>query len=253
MAQIFIGTVLLERNRWTSDKQPSYRVSEWMHRFAADGFDGMELWENHAAPEELTALADGPLPVAVFNSYAGMNDAETFRRQQSAEQTVRLLAPAVKFNVGADPALWDAYLANAGIWLQQMPSQTRLLCECHGGTVLETPEAARRAFAVWDNTRFGAIIHPFYDLDGLRAWFRALGPQVIAHSHVQTRAEDGTWLVLEDRAAHVKEALHIMREEGFQGTYTLEFTRGTATPEETIEGLYASALRDLAFLREALA
>ena len=54
--EIYIGTILLERNRWTRDKKPTCLVSEWIPRFKEAGFDGMELWENHAALASSTEL-----------------------------------------------------------------------------------------------------------------------------------------------------------------------------------------------------
>ena len=50
--KIYIGTILLEVNRWTAGKEPSYLVSEWVERFAEAGFDGMELWQFHAPPDD---------------------------------------------------------------------------------------------------------------------------------------------------------------------------------------------------------
>lgn len=48
-ARVLIGTILLEPNRWKPGKLPSFRVSQWLDRFADAGFAGVELWENHAA------------------------------------------------------------------------------------------------------------------------------------------------------------------------------------------------------------
>ena len=75
--RIYIGSILLEKSRWSADKTPTYRVSEWTERFADVGFDGVELWEYHAtlcSPEELTALEAPRCPVAIFNSYASLDD-----------------------------------------------------------------------------------------------------------------------------------------------------------------------------------
>jgi len=103
---IYIGTILLERNRWSPGKVPTYQVSEWMDRFKRDGFDGMELWENHAAlcsDDELARLEQAPLPVVVFNSYAGLGDGGLPEREQATRLANRLGARAIKFNVGNVP------------------------------------------------------------------------------------------------------------------------------------------------------
>ena len=62
--EVLIGSILLEVNRHRSGRTPTYRVSDWLERFREAGFDGVELWENHAtaAPEEeVQALAASPL------------------------------------------------------------------------------------------------------------------------------------------------------------------------------------------------
>ena len=44
--QCYIATVCLDRNRWGT-REPSFAVSDYLDRFASDGFDGIELWEYH--------------------------------------------------------------------------------------------------------------------------------------------------------------------------------------------------------------
>ena len=69
--KIYIGTVGLDRTRWGS-RQPSIMVSDWLSRFKADGFDGVELWEFHFAradEREQERLVAEAAPVAVYNSY----------------------------------------------------------------------------------------------------------------------------------------------------------------------------------------
>ena len=41
--RIYLGTVLLERNRWTPDRIPTFKVSEWAASIRAAGFDGVIL------------------------------------------------------------------------------------------------------------------------------------------------------------------------------------------------------------------
>ena len=43
-----------------------------------------------------------------------------------------------------------------------------------------------------------------------------------------------------------------MRDEGFEGSFTLEFTKGTGEPDESIEGLWQAALADLHSLQGLL-
>jgi sugar phosphate isomerase/epimerase len=256
-SQIYIGTVLLELNRWTREKLPTFSVSDWIPRFQAAGFDGIELWENHAmlaGPAELTALEASPLPVRVFNSYVGFEDTpeSVSRREEVAGAADRLRAAGVKFNVGRDPRLRETYIRNAVEWQKRLPADCRMLCECHSGTILEGLDAAAAAFGDWTDSRFQAIVHVFPLAPGdLRKWFAALGPRT-THAHVQFADENGVRMRLNKRPAPVRECLRVLEGEGFRGSFTLEFTEGTRTPGENIEDLFRNAAEDLSFLRENL-
>lgn len=254
--EIYIGTVLLERNRWARGKKPTYLVSEWLARFAQAGFDGIELWENHAAlasPDELTALQESAFPVAVFNSYTAFGASDEPSRQEAARLATILKARGLKFNLGAEAAQKDLYVRNALTWKGQLPPGTRLLCECHAGTIMEDPQVAKKVFDVWEDEAFQAIVHPFTtDSATLRQWFSHLGPR-ITHAHVQLRDASGAVQRLERQPEVVKDRLHIMKEEGFSGSFSLEFTEGTSSPDESPEMLFSSALADLQCLRALLA
>jgi len=239
---IYIGSILLERNRWAPGKRPSYRVSDWGERFVQAGFDGVELWENHlllAPPEEQEVLLRLPCPVRIYNTYVAFDDAAAPDRQRAAEWIARLGAVGVKYNLGKDPAQRAAEMRNLRAWEAELPATCQLLCECHAGTVLEEPEAARRFFDEAGLTRHGIIVHACgEELDRLRRWLGLFGAEV-AHVHVQTRGETDPL-----------PRLHMLKEAGFRGSFTLEFTRGTAEPDENMEALFAEALEDLRFLRE---
>ncbi|MGD8238086.1 MAG: TIM barrel protein [Armatimonadota bacterium] len=253
--EIYIGTILLEPNRWSRPKTPTYRVSEWLDRFREAGFDGMELWEYHATlcqPEELAALEASSFAASIFNTYCDFDDASEADRRRAAEMTNRLGAAGVKFNVGRAPELRDAYLRNLRAWAELLPDDCRLLCECHGGTIIEEPAAAASFFEEVGDSRVEIIVHCFAaELDRLREWLRTFGSKV-THSHVQLRDDDGNAVRVDRDPAHVKEALHIMREEGYTGSFTLEFTEGTRAPDENMDDLWQAALADLHFLRESL-
>jgi len=251
--EIYIGTILLELNRWGSPKTPTYKVSEWLNRFREAGFDGMELWEYHAtlAPrEELALLEAVEFPVSVFNTYCDFDDASESDRKQAAEMIKRLEAGGAKFNVGKDPALRDEYIKNLRTWSASLPEDCRLLCECHGGTIIQEPSNAAKFFEELDSERYQIIVHCLMqDLEILKEWFRAFGTSV-THAHIQMTDGNNKRAGLSNNPAHVKEALHIMREEGYRGSFTLEFTAGTQSPDENIGDLWQAALSDLHFLRE---
>lgn len=245
--RIYIGTILLEPNRWSPGRLPSYPVSEWLDRFAQDGFDGMELWENHAAKcsaTELARLEQSRLPVVVFNSYAGMRADNGIERERSAGLANRLKATAVKFNLGNDRALGPQYANNAMAWARTMPHVTRMLCECHAGTVMEDLATAQAIYETWNDGRFQAIIHAFgADEEQVRDMLRRLGPRIVTHAHVSMGGHT---------PASVERRVQLLRDLGFEGSFTLEFTEGTGKGNENREQMYGRALRDMELLRTVL-
>lgn len=251
--KIYIGSILLEMNRWTKGKQPTYRVSEWTQRFTEAGFDGTELWQWHATrcdDAERAALAAGPCPVAVFNSYAAFDAGGADDRTGGAALTRALGAKAVKFNVGSEPAERAEYIANLQQWRGVFDDDVILLCECHPGTIIEDAAAAKALFDDADVPGIGVIVHAFNRFDTLAEWMDTFGPMV-RHAHLQMR--DDPRVIRFDRKPDVAaEAIGIMRSAGFDGSYTLEFTEGTLADDESIDMLYANALADLALLEELL-
>ena len=250
---IYLATVCLERNRWAS-RQPSFPVSAWLGRWAADGFDGLELWENHyllADPAEQARLQQHAAPLAIFNTYAGFasSPAESQQRAAAATALTRLQAAAVKYNLGPDPARLAEYRANLLAWADQLPPGCRLLCECHPGTVLEKPQAAAAFFAELDPQRFATIAHVNADPTALEPWLVALGSRV-QHLHLQLReaASDPATLSGQESLAAVAALLQAHR---FQGSASIEFTRGIGRQEQ-IETLYTHARADLAWARAHL-
>jgi sugar phosphate isomerase/epimerase len=247
---IYIGTILLERNRWSPGKAPTYRVSEWMDRFKRDGFDGLELWENHAAlcaDDELARLEQAPLPVAVFNSYAGMGDRGLPERGQAARLANRLGATAIKFNVGNVPEDQAEYARHALVWADSMPRVARMLCECHPGTIMEDLATARATYDRWNDGRFHAIVHAFSEPEEmLIAKMSLLGPRIVTHVHAALGAHTA------ETNARVHRRIGILRDLGFAGSFTLEFTQGTGEPGEDREIMYERALRDLELIRKVL-
>jgi len=245
---IHIGTVLLEPNRWTAEKEPSFCVSDWLERFAEAGFDGVELWQNHALKadeRERRALADATLPIPVFNSYASFSEEGRELRAATVDWVKQLGCRALKFNVGKDPDLVKQELNTAREWAGEMPG-VQLLCECHGGTSLEDPETAARVLA--DYPEIGIIVHPFTD-PKLPDWVRLFGKRVM-HAHSQFVDKDWRRTRLREQPALVRERLRILWDVGINGSMSIEFTAGVAAPPEDCEQLFSAACDDMNFLRE---
>ena len=114
-----------------------------------DDVDGLELWGPHAISAsgvEVDRLARSDPPVRVFSSYASWDEPDTTDRDDAAAWASRLGAVAVKFNVGGSPDALDDYLGRLRAFDRAVSDGTRLLCECHGGTVAEDPDVAAALF-----------------------------------------------------------------------------------------------------------
>lgn len=252
---IYLGTVLLEKNRWTADKTPSFKVSEWSPRIAAAGFDGLELWENHiaaAAPAEQIALRSVRPRVAIFNTYVTFDDAGAAGRERAARLITDVRPDAVKFNFGNETSLVSRYVDNLRAWRARLPTGCRLLCECHGHTVLETPARAAEILRPLDFP-VDIIVHAFgIDENELSAWCSFFG-RSLTHIHAAWNVPGEGFKQLDGDAARNRARLEVLRTAGFTGTITVEFTAGVAQPDENIDRLLATATSDLLFLRHALA
>ncbi|MBN1675058.1 MAG: hypothetical protein JXR37_28715 [Kiritimatiellae bacterium] len=253
--RVYIGTILLERNRWSS-REPSFLVSDWARRMADAGFDGIELWENHAlktSPDERRRLKASPCPVVIFNSYAGCADAERAQREQAARMARFFSAAGMKYNFGDDKEKHAEYACNVKRWREALPDAFRLLCECHGRTSVEEPEVAAETFDALGDGGYEAIVHAMDRDEGrLRRWFECLGAR-ITHAHVQLRAAPPAKpavMRLSQDPEFVKERVALLRELGFRGSWTLEFTEGMHAAD--IGQLFENAVADISFLRECL-
>lgn len=246
--QIYLGTVLLENNRWGEGRTPSFKVSDWTQRIADDGFDGLELWENHALladKEELERLRNGPCPVKIFNAY-DVGESETLESRRRIAQMCSLLgAEGMKYNFGKNPERRDEYIRNFQEFREMFPESFRFLCECHRGSGMEDAELAAETFAQFEGKGFEAIIHGLdNDEATVRERFAAYGDR-ITHIH-GFMSKQG--LMLED---DLRRRLDLLGELGFSGTFTIEFTEGVRDGR-TMEELYQNALRDYHLLRKCL-
>ncbi|MEQ8841492.1 MAG: hypothetical protein RIB98_10955 [Acidimicrobiales bacterium] len=252
MTEILLGTIVLEPNRWfgvTQDTWATTRVSDWLDAIAAAGFDGIELWEPHfrdADATEQQAILDHPLPIAVYNTYVGFDDDDDADRYAAAETVLRTGARKVKWNTGAerDDGAADGYAARLERWAALLPG-VELVCECHDGSAMDDPAVAARVLAAGSN----ALVHTHDDLDLLRAKFAAYGER-ISHVHVNHLFTGSPKLA--DIRDELTAKIALVRELGFDGTWTLEFVHGTGGDHDAPDPMLAQAVEDLAVLRELL-
>jgi sugar phosphate isomerase/epimerase len=252
MAEILIGSILLDVNRWGNPKDPTYEVSAWTERFREAGFDGIELWEYHAtlcSDAERERLIASTFPNALYNMYSEFDDASQAGRKSATEMITKLGSRGVKFNVGKNPALRAEYQKNLRAWRESVPDACTLICECHPGTIVEDPEAAKDFFDELGMGGWEVMVHCFIpEQDVLKRWFDQFGKK-ISQAHVQMQDEERNILRLDEDPGRARSALKLMYEAGFSGAYTIEFAKGTREPGENMVDLWAAAKADLEFLR----
>lgn len=256
---VLMGTVALEPNRWATvdpSGEPLTDVVEWLDAIAAAGFDGLELWERHLPVEsnEAATLLAAPLPLTVFNSYISFDDADPSQRVAVAQQVARCGSQAVKYNVGADPTLLDASAERVRTWLDLLPPDTAVLCECHEGTATaDDPAAAARFFdAIGEADRVQGIVHTHEGADELRAKFDAYGDRI---THIHVNYLDLSILSappLAERRADLEATARLLDDLGFAGSWTIEFVQGLLTDHDQPGPLLDQAAADLAVLRDVL-
>ncbi len=258
-ACVLMGTVALEPQRWVrgvADAQLS-PMSPWFGPLAAAGFDGIELWERHAvsAPErEQQALIDHALPIAVLNSYVSLDDPDPSARAGVADWANRLGSSGIKFNVGNDADAVGAYGERIAAWIDVLPVGCRVLCECHHGiSIAEDPVVAARIMAAAGPAdRVQAIVHTHEDVDHIRERFDAYGDRI---THIHVNHIDFVNMTI-PRLAEVADGLaakvDLLRELGFDGSWTIEFVTGPGTDGDRPAQLVDQAVADLAVLRSVL-
>jgi len=249
--QIYLGTVLLERNRWAKgERVPTLAVSDWIDRIAGAGFDGIELWQNHAllAPDdEREKLRRSAVPVKLFNSYARCDADASDERKRAVEAARFFGAAGMKFNFGRDPEKHTEYVQSVMAWRAQLPGDFRFLCECHGGTTMEDVRRAADTFEAMGRDGYEVIIHAFGEGDADWRWRFACHGSRITHVHVSMPPPDR----LPEK--EMRGQVDRLRAEGFRGSFTIEFTEGVGDAGECVETLFRHAKRDLERLRKCLA
>lgn len=245
--RVFLGSVLLEPKRWSKDKTGILHLPDWTSRMLEAGFDGWDLWEFHDPPMEAAPVSD----VAVYNTYLKPEQSTAEERSRLAARVRRSGARGVKFNLGAEPGAREQAVEPLRELLDACPG-VDFWCECHPRTALEDPEVAIPWISAMPS-RVGVILHPFQpDTKPMETWFSAL-PDRVRHLHLQVKGDDRRFAALSDRAEWVRERMGQLKEKGYRGDASLEFTRGVAAGADDVpDKLFAAAVDDLRFLRAIL-
>ena len=260
MTQFFLNTGLLEHNRWPRGN-PSFLVSDWLDKILEAGFDGIELWENHAllaSPEERQRLAQWDHPIILNHYDTCLPHHETQRKALDAV-IEELGCIGMKWN-GAftNMDLRDDCLRVGEAWVHKYPPPFRSLCECHGRTVFEEIAPFIEVTSNWQQPPEvilqlpGNLGSEYLDPEPLFD----LGKDRITYVHLQlilADAKDGMRSCLRDEKNLVVERIHQLVQLGYQGDWCVKFTGGCSKGiDPPIEKLFANACDDLDLVKAAL-
>lgn len=261
---VYFATVAVEPKRWTAERKSSITASVWGKQAFSEGFAGMELWENHyahASGTERAALVElcSKAPAGcILNTYHTFDSLPQHSASVEGDQNAAVQDPAmlrqilkelpctgIKFNVGTQEGRTDAYRNNLAQWLSLLKqdgslARARILCECHPGTIVETPPAAEEFFAGGLLSQVRYIIHPFSIAEGeLEAW---IGTGRVVHAHIQSREAP-----LSEIPGAAKRIRHLLAREP-NISFGIEFAHTTGQERETPQQSYDAVLADFRFL-----
>ncbi len=265
---IYLATICIEKNRWAKERRSSIDLFEYIPLIADAGFNGIELWEQHATgldPEALARARDLALekrcPIVIYNTYVLTipEERHVAHRRRLDEIGRALGVRAYKYNITTAARLARRAGEEAGASEQEQgagreaalrfvrdwaaETDADFLCECHGGTIMEEPGPAAEVLRELGPGRFGAILHSLTDED--EAFERDLEhkKELLRHVHVPYADRHR-----ERIAARVKR----LRDTGARLTWSIEFS-SPVTDGADNETCFRAAVEDLRFLRSCLA
>jgi hypothetical protein len=244
---------LLERNRWNG-KGPSFLVSEWMEYIAEAGFKGVELWAPHlllASRSEWEAIreksGESELPVARLFAQLPVDAGDKSRRVREAliEAAEYFDYPEIRFTLPESGSASEK-LAFLEHWTEAMPREIRLVRVFEAGSEVGDAEAWHQRL----QARLSASANPFLlERESVERLSDVFEGKLV---NINVRVLKGAQTKALRDAAELPGLVALLRRVNFQGSWTLESTRGAGAPGENIDDLFDSAEEDLNFLVEEL-
>jgi sugar phosphate isomerase/epimerase len=276
--QILLNTIMVEPNRWSDDKTPHRPLCELLPALGEAGFSALEIWQYHASSLDARGISRlagdlrahaqeavglGAYPFLHLEGPEG--DEATTRLGRLVAYAANLGVTTFKIFPGrvpssqADDATWARSILQLRGLAQQLAARgMTLTLETHGNTLCDTAESTARVLAdIGDLDNIGICFQPYTDqnTDAAIAFYEMLTPHV-RHVHLQNRSsttggaccllEDGDWL-------DYKRLLPAIKNSGFDGPLSLEFTAAMPTPQNAdipLQKVLENAAKDRDFVRE---
>lgn len=272
--QLLLNTVMLEVNRWTQDHQLTAPLIDLLPGIKRAGFNALEVWQYHLSRLDRTeldalirTLGELEMRVDVVGIYPLLHqtgpegDAAAALAERIMDYTALLGAKVAKVFAGRVPSAQadEACRARSIEGLRTLAEQAarhgmEMTAETHGNTLADTTESTLQLLdELSDISSFGICYQPytFKDTRTALAEYDAVA-HAVRHVHLQNRNDDGNcrlpdgWLDYRRLLTHIKQV-------GFIGPLSLEFTAGLFPPEGEpfdVQIILDNAEKDRVFVEE---
>lgn len=253
--QILLNTILIEPNRWAPDKTPQRPLSEHLPDLQRAGFHALEIWQYHVSTLDargltnlsthLDACALKPIAMGAYpflhldgpeGDEAMVHLGRTVAYAAHLQSEIFKIFPGRVASQQLDAAARARSVEHVRLLAQQLAERSMLLTlETHANTLCDTEESTLQLLEELSPCEnVGLCFQPYTegDTDAAIRMYDALRPH-IRHVHLQNRLrddgsvtllEEGDWLDYRRLLAHI-------RDSGFDGPLSLEFTADMATPD----------------------
>jgi len=276
--QILFNTIMIEPNKWSDDKTPQRPLAELLPALSDAGFDSLEIWQYHASSldtrgiSHLASILREHAQTAVGLGAYPFLHLEGPEGDEATNRLGRLIAYAASIGVSifkvfpgrvpsarADKAIWARSILQLRGIAQQLAERNMILTlETHGNTLCDTEESTLRILAELEGLgNIGICFQPYtdQDTDAAIAFYTTLAPHV-RHIHLQNRssaAGGSCCLLAEGDWLDYTRLLPAIKNSGYDGPLSLEFTANMPTPQDGASDLsntLDNALKDRSFVLE---
>ncbi len=272
--QILLNTILLEPNRWTTDKIPHKPLENLLTKVKKFGFDKLEIWQYHISQhseKEIRRLIDIMkalnMTCPVLGAYPALH---LFgKNTEESRKFTHLIQIAVKLNV----KIFKVFAGNIAskkmnpkqkkkalqslhtLALQLDAHGISLAIETHANTLCDTPNSTIKTLqSLSVSKNVGCCFQPYMDNNTQKAieFFEEILPW-ITHVHLQNRKtkklkccllSEGDWIDYNILIPH-------LLKSKYNGDLSIEFTADMATPDDPdkpIESILKNAALDRHFV-----
>ncbi len=262
---IYLSTLLLEKNR-NNGKGPTLLVSDWMNYIAEAGYIGVEIWFNHlqlASRSEWDLIREKALELDIRIS--SLHFTLPTDNSQKSKKIKEVLFEAydhfepdvLKFSrsSSAASAATETDLISAlqlmNNWAKDISKNAMVIYDIDPAQQPRNAASynALKSLLVPHKMKF--VCRPFL-LSATELKELCLnGLETVGQMGVQSEIKN-QWAGLNENKPISLQTINQIKEQGYNDSWCLEFTRGAGIAKENIDDLFDNAENDLNFLSGAL-